>query len=487
MKLPLSAIFSLLSFYAAAQQTGSTLDPVTVTATLKSQTASTTGRNITVISGEMFNNLPVQSLDDLLKFIPGIEVQQRGPAGSQADIVLRGGTFQQVLIILDGVRINDPNTGHFSAYVPIAPSEIDHIEILKGAASAIYGSEAVGGVIHIITKTFAAKKDIAKKELAASITGGQYGLWSVNAGGLYQNKNTTISGGILLNNAGGQPQRDINGFYHNNTASFSVSRFFNKYWQLSLRSAYDRRYFSAQNFYTTFKSDTAKEAVETFWNQASLVYRKSKNAWITDAGYKHSFDDYAFNSGSAPNKNFSNLFQLASRFEHSFNAATSLTSGVQFQDKTIISNDRGNHSLGQFAAFIILNQAIGKHFFVSPALRLDNNELIPQLNAAYKLPHFQLRASAGKTIRQADFTERYNNYNKILVTSGSIGNPDLDAERSFSYETGADYFLGNTLKIAPPFSAGTNRTSLIMSPRPIVICQGRITLFPPACMHWQKT
>src|ERR1044071_3542229 len=102
-------------------------------------------------------NLPVHSLDELLRYLPGIEVQMRGPMGSQADIVLRGGTFQQVLVILDGLRLNDPNTGHFNSYIPIAPAEIDRIEILKGASYAIYGSEAVGGVISIFSKTFAAK------------------------------------------------------------------------------------------------------------------------------------------------------------------------------------------------------------------------------------------------------------------------------------------------------------------------------------------
>jgi vitamin B12 transporter len=100
----------------------------------------------------------VQSLDELLRYVPGVEVQARGPMGAQSDLVLRGGTFQQVLVVLDGLRLNDPITGHFSSYIPIAPAEIERIEILKGASSALYGSDAVGGVVHIITKTFAAKK-----------------------------------------------------------------------------------------------------------------------------------------------------------------------------------------------------------------------------------------------------------------------------------------------------------------------------------------
>jgi iron complex outermembrane receptor protein len=88
-----------------------------------------------------------------------------------------------------------------------------------------------------------------------------------------------------------------------------------------------------------------------------------------------------------------------------------------------------------------------------PAIRIDytqhsGTEVVPQLNVSYKKNNLQLRASAGKTIRQADFTERYNNYNKTLVTSGSIGNPDLEAEHSFSYEAGADVFVKSFLKIS---------------------------------------
>ena len=78
-----------------------------------------------------------------MKFIPGVEVQSRGPLGAQSDISLRGSTFQQVLVLLDGLRINDPNTGHFSGYLPITPSQIDRIEVLKGAASSVYGADAL--------------------------------------------------------------------------------------------------------------------------------------------------------------------------------------------------------------------------------------------------------------------------------------------------------------------------------------------------------
>src|SRR3978361_2092596 len=141
-KLKTAMLFSsFLTTYLFAQ-TNNDLDPVTVTASIAPIATSKTGRNITVIKGEQLDKQPIHSIDELLKYLPGIEVQQRGPMGAQSDIIIRGGTFQQVLVVLDGIRLNDPLTGHFSSYIPIAPAEIERIEILKGAASAIYGTQA---------------------------------------------------------------------------------------------------------------------------------------------------------------------------------------------------------------------------------------------------------------------------------------------------------------------------------------------------------
>lgn len=430
------------------------LDPVTVSSSLSSLLSSKTGRNIVVIKGEQFAKLPVNSIDDLLRYVPGIEIQARGPMGSQSDIVLRGATFQQVLVIIDGVRVNDPLTGHFSSYIPIAPSEIERIEVLKGASSAIYGSDAVGGVINIITKTFANTRQ--RKEVTAQLAAGEYGLFNANAGGLYSNGKTSVGLGILSNNADGQPQRGTRGFFNMHTASLSLNHRLNERWQVGFRSALDDRDFSAQNYYTTFASDTATERVKSFWNQLHLNYAKAADKLTISAGYKTTDDHYAFNKASIANDNKSKLFQALAIHEHKFSDFTTLISGAQFVNRGIRSNDRGNHDVKQAAAFAILQQMIGTKFMMSPALRIDwdergGTELVPQVNLSYRTGDFNFRGSAGKTIRHADFTERYNNYNKALVTSGRIGNPDLGAERSFSFEAGADFFASQHLKISATY------------------------------------
>ena len=471
MKNVLAAFALVIAINVTGQQNELELDPVTITASLQPKPVSQTGRNIISFKGSAFNDLPVQSIDELLRYLPGVEMQMRGPMGSQSDIVVRGGTFQQVLILLDGVRINDPNTGHFSSYTPIVPAEIDRIEVLKGASSAIYGSEAVGGVIHIITKSFGAKRGDEKLSIQAQATAGEYDLVGANVGTFYQKNKTVVSGGWLSNNTAGQIQRGTRGYVHNNTASVSATQFFDEHWQLSVRVAYDSRDFGAQNFYTTFLSDTAEENVTTFWNQLRLSYTKQRHKLSFDAGYKKVKDEYLYNKLSVPNQNNSTLFQATIMDEWKLRPATTLVAGVQVIDKGINSNDRGDHHLQHGAVFLVLNQAVNEQFIINPAIRIDWNErsgveLVPQVNFSYKLKKFQLRGSAGKTIRDADFTERFNNYNKTLVTSGRIGNPALQAERSFSYEAGADYFGVPAIKISATVFQRLHKRLIDYTPTP---------------------
>ncbi|MBL7744316.1 MAG: TonB-dependent receptor [Chitinophagaceae bacterium] len=441
---------------AQAQEKESELDPVTVTASIAPEKVSRTGRNIFVIPGERFNNLPVHSIDELLRYLPGIEVQMRGPSGSQSDIVLRGGTFQQVLVIIDGVRVNDANTGHFTSYIPISPAEIERVEVLKGASSAIYGSEAVGGVIQVITKAFATKQTKKYSSFTAQGTTGQYNLFNVNAGGTLSGKRSVLNAGFLSANSDGQQQRGIKGYFHNKTASASFGYFITPKWHLALRTSWDERDFAAQNFYTTFVSDTSREKIKTSWSQLQVTNMKKHNKLQFDIGYKFLEDKFIFNSVSAANLNKSYLLQGLITDEFTINTSSVLTSGVQFINRRISSNDRGKHNIDQAAVFIILSQKLNEHFSFSPGLRMEWNErsgaqFIPQVNLSYRKARWQLRGSAGKTIRDADFTERFNNYGRASVTSGRIGNPDLEAERSFSYEGGADYFATGNVKISSTF------------------------------------
>lgn len=471
----------LLTQSLMAQDSADTgLDPVTVTASITPLQASKTGRNIVVLRGEQFYQLPVHSIDELLRYIPGVEMQARGPMGSQSDLVIRGGTFQQVLVILDGIRLNDPLTGHFSSYIPIAPSEIDRIEVLKGASSAIYGTEAVGGVIHIITKSFANQR---KQRTTAQIAVGEYGLFNASAGGTFTTKKGIVSAGIQSNHATGQQQRGTKGFLDASTISASYRHQWNDKWYTAARVAYDYRDFAAQNFYTTFASDTARERVITQWNHLQTGYSGKRLKWRLDAGYKTTDDRYSFNKRSAPNQNNSSVWQALSVADIELSAKSSITTGLQFVQKQIKSNDRGNHSVSQTGVFAVLHQQIGQYIQAEPALRLDIHqrsgvELLPQLNLSYKRSFYQLRGSVGRTIRDADFTERFNNYNRTLVASGSIGNPNLNPETSWSYEAGADVWLAASIKIAAGWFSREQRNLIDFVTTPYAQMPRQVNLVP---------
>lgn len=444
-------LFSVFNVHA--QTDSSFLENVTVTSSLFSQQKKETGRNIFFVKTDSLKSLPVHSVDELLRFLPGVEVQQRGPQGSQSDIVIRGGTFQQVLVIIDGIKLNDPLTGHFNSYIPVNTSEIERIEVLKGAASAIYGSEAVGGVINIITKTFAAKNKTQQSTLNAKLSAGEFGLLNGEIYGRWSGKKSTISAGMLTNNAAGQQLRGTTGFFHNTTANIAVSHLFKNNWLVNFRSAADFRDFNAQNFYTTFLSDTASEKVNSWWNHLNVSKKLKKGSVNFDAGYKKLRDQYWFRPSSAPNDNKTNMTTAQLYYSSSFNSSHSYTIGVQSLRKEIKSNDRGNHSLWHGAAYAIFRHEVSSNVFVNESIRLDWDEnygaiLIPQINFAWSPSAFTVRASAGHSFRDADFTERYNNYNKALVTGGSIGNPELEAENSWNVEAGFDIRASKEIQIS---------------------------------------
>ncbi len=447
----------LVSYYLItdlySQQTDVEMENVIITANQSAQQQKESGRNVISIKGELFKSLPVNSIDELLRYLPGIEVQMRGPQGSQSDIVIRGGTFQQVLIIIDGVKLNDPLTGHFNSYSPIHPSEIERIEILKGSASAIYGSEAVGGVINIITKTFANKVEKRKNQFMGRLVGGEYQLFNADAAFSYTKDKTTFSGGFASNNANGPQLRGTDGFFHLTTANIALSQQLKKDWTLNFRTAVDFRKFNAQNFYTTFASDTANEKVNTWWNHLNLIKKTTKGSLVFDVAYKKLRDQYWFRPATIPNDNKSNLFTSQLYYSGIITTQHSFTTGLQAHRKAIKSNDRGNHTLWHGAMYGIFRHKFRNEFYINESVRLDWDEsygvvLVPQVNAAWSSSKFTVRASAGKSFRDADFTERYNNYGKALVTGGSIGNPDLKAEQSWNVEAGVDYNAGNGFKIA---------------------------------------
>ena len=446
MRFLLAGLLCSLSISVLAQNTQ--LSEVVVTASMLPQQEKETGRNIVSIKGSSLQNLPISSIDELLKYLPGIETQQRGPAGTQSNIIIRGGTFQQVLVIIDGIRINDPLTGHFNSYIPLHPEDINRIEIIKGAASAIYGSDAIGGVVNIITNGLQQKNN---HKLSVGSKWGSYNSRSNNFWWGVQKEKWKLSVSSQQNKADGENLRGTSGYYNNSFYAANFNYAFASNWKLHILYANDSRDFNAQNFYTTFKSDTASEIVKSNWTQMGLSKQYTHKIVKFDVAYKNLSDRFRFNPAGSFNENKTSLFVAQGSVQFTCNTNHQIVTGAQWIHKKIRSNDRGNHDLAHGAAFLIATHKLPKNIFINESLRIDWDQnygwiIIPQINGSWVNGNLTTRASIGKGVRDADFTERYNNYNKSIVTSGSIGNPYLQAEKSWSYELGADYRMGPNFK-----------------------------------------
>ena len=116
----------------------------------KAEVHSAAYRLITQVSREEIETLPIQTVADILQYLPGLDVRTRGANGAQADISMRGGTFDQVLVLLNGVNLSDFHTGHYALNIPISPEIIERVEVLQGTSASLFG--AFCGAVNIITK-----------------------------------------------------------------------------------------------------------------------------------------------------------------------------------------------------------------------------------------------------------------------------------------------------------------------------------------------
>ena len=109
------------------------------------------GRDVQIITKKDIQSLPVRSVNELLSYVSGLDIRERGPFGAQADLSMMGAGFEQCLILINGVPMRDPQTGHHMLNLPVDLSQIDRIEVMNGTAGRIYGSNALAGAINIVT------------------------------------------------------------------------------------------------------------------------------------------------------------------------------------------------------------------------------------------------------------------------------------------------------------------------------------------------
>ena len=156
MKRFLGYLFCAVPFTAISQEKDTLvgdLQSVSITDFRSNSTVLQQNRDIQVITAKQIAQMPIKSVNELLTHVAGLDVRQRGPNGVQGDIGIDGGTFDQTLVLLDGVRVTDAQTGHNMMFLPITLADIERIEVVRGASSRIYGVNALLGVINIITKS----------------------------------------------------------------------------------------------------------------------------------------------------------------------------------------------------------------------------------------------------------------------------------------------------------------------------------------------
>ncbi|MGL4630370.1 MAG: TonB-dependent receptor, partial [Leadbetterella sp.] len=142
----------IFSFPIASIDTSKDLEEVIVTSNIIRQDIRSTGRNVFIIDKKTIEASPARTIDALLQYALNVDVRSRSSQGVQADISIRGGHYDQTLIMIDGIKVNDPQTGHHAINFPISIQQIEKIEILQGGASRTLGPNAFSGVINIITK-----------------------------------------------------------------------------------------------------------------------------------------------------------------------------------------------------------------------------------------------------------------------------------------------------------------------------------------------
>ena len=201
-------------------------------------------RTISVTDQKEIAASPVSSIDDILEQVAGVDVRQRGSDGIQADLSIRGGSFDQVMILLNGVNITDPQTGHYSLDIPVDLQQIQSIEVLQGSGARIWGPNAFSGAINIIT--IPSLSNISKR-VNLEIGTGSFGYQTQSASGFLQKGNWRLGGSLSHKKSDGYIENtDFEVFNGNFQAAFqsqSTGTF-------QLQLGYQQKAFGANSFYS---------------------------------------------------------------------------------------------------------------------------------------------------------------------------------------------------------------------------------------------
>ncbi len=394
--------------------------------------------NVHVIQKEEIENAPVQTIEDLLEYAINVDVRQRGRQGVQSDVSIRGGTFEQVLVMLNGIKLNDTQTGHHTMDLPVSLEQIERIEIITGGASRIFGNYAYTGAINIITKS--------EMDNSVILSTGENSFKSVGVN--YHQATGPLKHNLSLNHKKsdgyitGMDYKISNYYYQSKMQIDDVSALLN--------IGYTDKEFGAFSFYTPAYPDQFEKTKTTF---ASLQFKRKGFVTLENKMYwrKHTDEFILFRDDPDLYHNFheTNIFGLDMNAIQKTKSGTNVV-GMEIRTDNIISSVLGedldtpiiidsNNAYYKGADRTITNLFAEKNFILNQFLvsagimmNIDSeygNEFFPGIDMVYDFSsNLKLFASYNKSMRTPNYTELY------YSSPTNQGNVNLKSEYSVNRE-----------------------------------------------------
>lgn len=434
----------------------STPDPLVIVQDKRTPQTLISGGNCTVITKEDIQKLPARNVAEVLMNVAGVDVRSRNPF-AQNDISLLGASFDQVLILIDGIPMRDPQTGHHQMNLPVDLSQIERIEVFKGSAARVYGAGALAGAINIITK----------KPTENSIQVLSY--WGTNfekdevSGEQYNANIQQIGLGFVKNNWGHnvQVRRLYSNGYAYNTGVEQQSIFTNSRWEsnnkkssVQIINGYLNNGFGAKDFYVSPWDSESFEQVETFFTGINGTVESNGWTIVPRAYFRYNHDHYVFikdNPSYYQNHHFSNTGGVELHASHA-NPWGLWGAGIENRNDWINSNNLGKHDRQFYSGYIEqrFNQWKDLKVIVGLNLQFSNMshpmnyssngiQYYPAIDIQYKKGKGLLFAHSGTGSRLPTYTDWF------YSDSGNQGNSSLVPENAFTAETGFQYQNQNFL------------------------------------------
>lgn len=437
---------TIISTSANAQKDTVKLKEVEVTSNRISLPFSKTSRTITIISQEDLSKSAATNLADVLQNVAGVDIRRRGIDGMQSDLYIRGGNFDQTLLLIDGVKMDDAQTGHHTMNGILSLENIERIEIIKGPAARIYGQNAFTGAINIVTK--------AVKENAAIV--------NLNYGS-YNNKKGEVSLGHKFNQGdflATVSHQESDGYLYNTDFKNSAAFFKSNFKNFSLITSFAQRKFGANGFYASPAYKDQYEETQTSLVALSSNY-SSNNVIIKPRIYwRRNQDLYLFireNPSYYRNLHISN--KVGAETNVVFNSSLGKTGvGLDISSIFLVSNNLGDHQRTAITGFIEHRfELLHENLDITPGVAVSSysdfdTKAFPGLDVGYRISEkVKLYGNIGYTYRVPTFTDLY------YVGPTTKGNVDLEAESALAKELGIKFTDSNLQMEAAIFNRKSDK------------------------------